>query len=70
VFDILKKAVAFIEIMPKFVAEDAKSPRGVAETMRDILGWLTIDEKGTQGFVLPVERLFGGQEEARLGRMC
>jgi hypothetical protein len=56
--------------MPKLVAEDAKGARGVAETAGDLMGGLAIDEKGPQGFVLPVEGLFGGQEEARVGRRC
>jgi hypothetical protein len=54
--------------MPKLVAEDAERTRGVAEATGDIMRGLTIDEKGTQRFVLSVERLFGDQEEARVGR--
>ena len=46
--------------MPKLVAEDAKGTRGVAEMTGDFMGGLALDEKGTQGFVLPVEGLFGG----------
>ena len=68
VFDMLKEGVPFFGIMPKLVAEDAKGARGVAEPTGDLMGGLAIDEKGTQGFVLPVEGLFGDQEEARLGR--
>jgi hypothetical protein len=59
--------MSFLGIMPKLVAEDAKGTRGVAETTGDLLGRLTIHEKGTQRFVLSVEGLFGDQKEARLG---
>jgi hypothetical protein len=68
VFDVLKEGVPFFGIMPKLVAEDAKGTRGVAEAAGDLMGGLALDEKGTQGLVLPVEGLFGGQEEARVGR--
>jgi len=68
VFEVLKEGVPFFGIMPKLVAEDAKGTRGVAETTGDLMGGLAIDEKGTQGFVLPVEGFFGNQEEARVGR--
>ena len=54
--------------MPKLVAEDAKGTRGVAEMTGDFMGGLALDEKGTQGFVLPVEGFFGDQEEARFSR--
>jgi hypothetical protein len=70
VFDVLKEGVPFFGIMPKLVAEDAKGIRGVAETTGDFMGGLALDEKGTQGFVLPVEGLFGAQEEACVGRWC
>ena len=70
VFDMLKEGGPFFGNMPKLVAEDAKGTRGVAETTGDFMGGLALDEKGTQGFVLPVEGLFGGQEEACVGRWC
>jgi hypothetical protein len=69
-FDVRKEGVPFFGIMPKLVAEDAKGSWGVAETTGDILGGLAFDEKGTQGFVLPVEGFFGCQEEAHIGRWC
>jgi hypothetical protein len=68
VFDVLKEGVPFSGNMPKLVAEDTKGTWGVAETTGDFLGGVALDEKGTQGFVLPVEGLFGGQEEACFGR--
>ena len=64
VFDMLKERVPFFGIMPKLVAKDAKGTRRIAETTGDLMGGLAIDEKGTQGFVLSVEGLFGDQEEA------
>jgi hypothetical protein len=68
VLDVLKKGAPFFGIMPKLVAEDAERARGVAEATGDLMGGLAIDEKGTQGFVLPVEGFFGDQEEAGVGR--
>jgi hypothetical protein len=68
VFEVLKKGFPFFGIMPKLVAEDAKGTRGIAETTGDLMRRLAVDEKGTQGFVLSVEGLFGDQEEARVGR--
>jgi hypothetical protein len=66
VLEVLEEGVSLFGIVPKLVAEDAKGTRGVAETTGHLVGRLTLDEKGTQGFILSVEGLFGGQEEVRL----
>jgi hypothetical protein len=68
VLEVLKEGAPFFGIMPKLVAQDAKGTRGVTETPGDLVRGRTIHEKGTQRFVLPVEGLFGDQEEARLRR--
>ena len=44
--------------------KDAKASLGIAETPGDFLGGKSIDEEGTQGFVLPMGGIGRFQEEA------
>jgi hypothetical protein len=62
----LEEGIPFIGIVPKLMTEDAKGTRGVTEPACDLMGRATVDEEGTQGFVLPVQGFIRGQEEARL----
>ena len=50
-------------IVAELMAEDAEGTRGVAEAAGDLDRGKLLDEEGTQGFVLPLERRFGGEEE-------
>jgi hypothetical protein len=49
--------------MSELVAQDAKRARRVTKAARDLMGRAAIDEVGTKGFVLSVQRVFGSEEE-------
>ena len=42
--------------MAELLAEDAEGAGGVAEPAGDVAGGLLIDEEGTEGFVLGLQR--------------
>ena len=46
-------------VVAELVAEDAEGPRCVAEAASDLVGGESLDEVGTEGFVLSLERRFG-----------
>jgi hypothetical protein len=59
---------AFFGIVAELIAEDAEGSRGVTEAAGDVAGWLLIDEEGTEGFVLTLQRELRGKEEVLIGR--
>jgi hypothetical protein len=58
-----KEVTLFVGVMAELVAQDAKCARRVAKAACDLMGRAAIDEIGTKGFVLSVQRVFGSEEE-------
>ena len=58
-----KEVMLFVGVMAELVAQDAKRARRVAKAACDLMGWAAVDEVGTKGFVLSVQRVFGSKEE-------
>ena len=67
VLGMLEEGRAFGGIVTELVAEDTKGTRGVGEAAGDLGRGAFLDEVGAEGLVLAVERIFRGDEEARLG---
>ena len=58
---------AFIGVVAELMAEDAEGAQGIAETAGHIAGGLFIDEEGSEGFVLALQRELWGKEELLVG---
>jgi len=54
---------AKVGIVAKLMAEDAERTWGITESAGDLNRGKFLDEEGTQGFVLPLETRFRGEEE-------
>jgi hypothetical protein len=52
------------------MAEDPKGPVGIAEATGDFDRADLIDEVGAEGFVLPLEGRFRGEEEVGVAGSC
>jgi hypothetical protein len=52
-----------VGILAKLVTKDTETARGVAKLERGPRGRETLDEEGSEGLVLAVDRVFGFQEE-------
>ena len=61
---------AKVGIVAKLMAEDAEGTRGITESAGDLDRGKLLDEEGTQGFVLPLETRFGGEEEGGIASGC
>lgn len=61
--DVLEEPGLFGWIMPKLVTQDAKGARRVAEALGHLVGRHAFNEEAAKGFILSVERLFGGEKE-------
>jgi hypothetical protein len=59
----LEEGSTFVGLMTELMAKNAKGPGGVAKAAGDIVGGQALNEEGAEGFILPVEGLFGFQEE-------
>jgi len=59
---------AFLRVVAELLAEDAEGAGGVAEPAGDVAGGLLIDEEGTEGFVLALQRELRGKEEVLVAR--
>jgi hypothetical protein len=64
VSDILEKGASLSLVMPKLVAKNPKGTRSVTEPAGDFTRLAAADKEGPKRFVLPMERFFGGKEEA------
>jgi hypothetical protein len=58
-----EEAGALVRFLTELVAEHAEGAGGVAEAVSDLMGGLSFDEEGAEGFILALERLLGGAEE-------
>ena len=65
--DGLKEAAVLVGQVAKLVTEDAEGAGGIAEAPSDLKGGESFDEVGAAGFVLTLERVIGGEEEAASG---
>jgi peroxiredoxin len=54
---------ALVGIVPKLMAEDAKSALGIAETASHIDGGLLFDEEGAESFILALQWKLWRKEE-------
>ncbi len=54
---------AKVGIVAKLMAEDAEGTWGITKSAGGLDRGKLLDEEGTQGFVLPLEMRFGGEEE-------
>ena len=59
-----------VGIVAELMAEDPKGPVGIAEATGDFDRTELIDEVGAEGFVLPLEGRFRGEEEVGVGGSC
>lgn len=59
-----------VEIVAELMTEDPKGPVGIAEATGDFGRTELIDEVSTQGFVLPLEGRFRGEEEVSVVGRC
>jgi hypothetical protein len=64
--NVLEKRVPLFAIVSELVAQDAEGTRGVAEPAGHLMGLTPFDEKGSKGFILSVQGLFGAQKEPDL----
>ena len=55
-------------IVAELIAEDAEGAGGVAEAAGNVGRGLLIDEEGTEGFVLALQRELGRKEEVLVAR--
>jgi hypothetical protein len=62
--DILEKAAPLGIVMPELVTKNPKGAWRVTEPAGDFVRLAAVDEEGSKSFVLPMERFFGGKEEA------
>jgi hypothetical protein len=67
VFGVLKEAGAFGRIVAELVAEDPQGTGGIGEAAGDLGARELLDEVSPEGFVLAVEGIFRGEEEAGSG---
>ena len=58
---------AFVRVMPELMAQNAEEAWGVAEALGDLDRRLLAGEEGAEGFQLPLEGKFRGEEEAGVG---
>ena len=63
-----EEAGAFVGIVTELVAEDAEGAARVAKAACDLVRRHAFDEKGTECFVLTVERVVGSEKEAGVVR--
>jgi len=61
--DAREEPCAKVGIVAKLMAEDAEGTWGITKSAGDLDRGKLLDEEGTQGFVLPLEMRFGGEEE-------
>jgi hypothetical protein len=54
---------ALLRVVAELMAQDAEGAGGIAEPPRRLGGRQLFDEVGAEGFVLAMERRFGGDEE-------
>jgi hypothetical protein len=54
---------ALLEVVAELVTEDAEGAGGIAEPPSRLGGRELLDEVGAEGFVLAMQRAFGGEEE-------
>jgi hypothetical protein len=59
---------AFLGIVAELMAKDTEGAGGVTETTGDVGRWLLINEVGTEGFVLALQRELRGKEEILVAR--
>ena len=55
--------MSLIGVVTELMAQDAEGARGIAETLRYLMGGEAFDEVGAQGLVLAVEGMLWGKEE-------
>ena len=68
VFGMLEKGSALGGRVTELVTEHTEGSWGVSEVSGHLDRGSRLNEVGAEGLVLPVERVFGSEEEARLGR--
>jgi hypothetical protein len=66
--DGLEETALLAGIVTELVAEHAKRAGRIPEAMCDFVGGKPFDEVGTQGFVLAMAGVIGGEKEPGLGR--
>jgi hypothetical protein len=59
----VEKGGTFLGVVAELVTEDAEGAWRIAEALRGLGGRPSLDEVGTEGFILAMERLFRGKEE-------
>ena len=64
----LEEAPLLVGQVAELMTEDAEGAGGIAEAPGDFEGGESFDEVGAEGFVLTLERVIGGEEEAGFGR--
>jgi hypothetical protein len=70
VLGMLEKGSALGGRVTELVTEHTEGSWGVSEVSGHLGRGSCLNEVGAEGLVLAVERVFGSEEEARLGRWC
>ena len=63
-----KKLPRLVSQLAELMTEDAEGAGGIAKASGDFEGGESLNEVGAEGFVLTLERVIGGEEEAGFGR--
>ncbi len=66
--DGLEEAPRLVSQLAELMTEDAEGAGGIAKASGDFEGGESLNEVGAEGFVLTLERVIGGEEEAGFGR--